>query len=185
MILQHYKIVFAGSMGAGKTTAIQTISNIDILSTEAINTDLEAHSKQLTTVGIDYGEITLEDGVKVGLYGTPGQDRFDFIWDVITQGAIGTIILIDHSVANPLLDLERYVEYFQNKTTNIVIAITHTDVKTTHHTRIYYDWMQQKSYSLPLFFIDARIKNDILLLLNALISSAEIEAQFSEQGTAP
>lgn len=77
MILHQFKLVFAGSMGAGKTTAIRTISNIDVLSTEAINTDLEAHQKSLTTVGIDYGELVLEDGVKVGLYGTPGQQRFN------------------------------------------------------------------------------------------------------------
>ena len=57
MILQQYKIVFAGTMGAGKTAAIQTISQIQVLSTEALNTDTAAHQKALTTVGIDYGEI--------------------------------------------------------------------------------------------------------------------------------
>ena len=58
MILQHYKIVFAGTMGAGKSAAIQAISDINVLSTEALNTDTQAHHKALTTVGIDYGEIT-------------------------------------------------------------------------------------------------------------------------------
>lgn len=74
MILQQYKIVFAGTMGAGKTTAIQSISDIPVLCTEALNTDQHAHQKMLTTVGIDYGELTLEDGIKLGLYGTPGQE---------------------------------------------------------------------------------------------------------------
>ena len=66
MIIQQYKIVFGGTMGAGKSRAIKALSEIEVLSTEALNTDLESHEKMLTTVGIDYGEITLDDGVKVG-----------------------------------------------------------------------------------------------------------------------
>jgi signal recognition particle receptor subunit beta len=65
MILQQYKIVFAGSMGAGKTEAIKSLSEIPVLATEAFNTDSQAHNKMQTTVGIDYGEITLDDGVKL------------------------------------------------------------------------------------------------------------------------
>ena len=102
MILQQYKIVFAGSMGAGKTEAIRSLSEIPVLATEAFNTDDQSHKKMNTTVGIDYGEVTLEDGNKVGLYGTPGQGRFDFMWGVICKGAIGMILLIDHSIENPL-----------------------------------------------------------------------------------
>ena len=79
MILQKYKIVFGGTMGAGKTEAIKSLSEVNVLSTEAYNTDEQSHSKTLTTVGIDYGEIKLDDGITVGLYGTPGQDRFDFV----------------------------------------------------------------------------------------------------------
>ncbi|ENV74878.1 hypothetical protein F944_02744 [Acinetobacter ursingii DSM 16037 = CIP 107286] len=115
MILQQYKIVFAGSMGAGKTEAIKSLSEIPVLATEAFNTDQAAHEKQQTTVGIDYGEITLEDGVKIGLYGTPGQTRFDFIWTVICEGAIGVILLIDHSVEAPLEELEAYLESFKSR----------------------------------------------------------------------
>ena len=113
MILQRYKLVFAGSMGAGKSTAIQTISSIDVLSTEAINTDLNAHKKAQTTVGIDYGELILEDGNIVGLYGTPGQERFDFIWDIITEGALGVILLIDHTTENPIEQLNEYLTYYK------------------------------------------------------------------------
>ena len=79
LILQKYKIVFGGKMGAGKTEAIQSLSETTVFSTEALNTDQDAHSKALTTVGIDYGEIKIEDDVVVGLYGTPGQERFDFL----------------------------------------------------------------------------------------------------------
>jgi len=175
MILQHYKIVFAGTMGAGKSAAIQAISDINVLSTEALNTDTKAHHKALTTVGIDYGEITLEDDLKVGLYGTPGQERFNFIWSVICKGALGRIILIDHSVHNPIQQLNEYLESFKQMSNNIVIGITHLDAKTENTTAIYRNWAAQQSATYPLFFIDARVKDDVLLLLEALIATAEIQ----------
>ena len=180
MILQQYKIVFAGSMGAGKTEAIRSLSDIPVLSTEALNTDQERHSKLETTVGIDYGEVTLEDDLKIGLYGTPGQSRFDFIWPVICQGAIGAIILIDHNIENPLTEIESYLETFQNYTDNIAIEITHTDeIKTNQDTSIYKDRLIQQDLYSPLFFIDSRKKEDVLLLLEALITSVEVNHNIS------
>jgi uncharacterized protein len=174
MILQQYKIVFAGTMGAGKSAAIQTISQISVLSTEAINTDTQAHVKAMTTVGIDYGEISLDDNIKVGLYGTPGQERFNFIWNVICKGALGTILLIDHSVADPIHELNEYLAAFAQMSSNIIIGITHLDAKTEHTTLIYREWQQKQQQNYPLFFVDARVKDDILLMVEALISNAEV-----------
>ena len=174
MILQQYKIVFAGAMGAGKSAAIKTISQIEVLSTEAINTDTAAHQKSLTTVGIDYGEIILEDDIKVGLYGTPGQERFNFMWSVICKGALGTILLIDHSIDDPITALNEYLTTFKEISTNIIIGITHVDEKATQNTSIYRDWQQKQQHTYPLFFVDARAKEDVLLLVDALIANAEI-----------
>ena len=174
MIIQQYKIVFGGTMGSGKSSAIKALSEIDVLSTEALNTDLESHEKMLTTVGIDYGELTLEDGVKVGLYGTPGQDRFDFIWAVICKGAIGTIVMIDHTAENPLIDLDQYVQAFQPFGNNIVIAVTHIDRKPERTLSIYRDWLKARELNYPLFFVDARQKDDVLLLVETLIANIEV-----------
>lgn len=179
MILQQHKIVFAGSMGAGKTEAIRSLSDIPVLLTEALNTDQQSHTKMETTVGIDYGEVTLGDGTKIGLYGTPGQSRFDFIWSAICKGAIGAIILIDHTISNPLAELENYIETFQNYTANIAIGITHTDLDTENSTLIYKDWLIRQDLYSPLFFIDARQKEDVLLLLEALITSIEVNHQIT------
>ncbi len=173
MILQQYKIVFAGSMGAGKTEAIRSLSDIPVLLTEAFNTDQHSHAKLETTVGIDYGEVSLDDGLKIGLYGTPGQSRFDFIWPVICRGAIGAVILIDHNAEAPLQELESYLETFQNYTDNIAIGITHVD-STLKSTNIYKEWLLRQELFSPLFFIDARKKDDVLLLLEALITSVEV-----------
>lgn len=174
MIIQQYKIVFGGTMGSGKSSAIKTLSEIDVLSTEALNTDLESHEKMLTTVGIDYGEITLDDGVKVGLYGTPGQDRFEFIWAVICKGAIGTIVMIDHTAENPLIDLDHYVQAFQPFGDNIVIAVTHIDRKPERTLSIYRDWLKARELNYPLFFVDARQQDDVLLLVETLIANVEV-----------
>lgn len=174
MILQQYKIVFAGTMGAGKTEAIRSLSDVPVLLTEAFNTDDDSHAKMETTVGIDYGEVTLDDGVKIGLYGTPGQSRFDFIWPVICRGAIGAIVLIDHNIENPIQELENYLEVFQNYTDNIAIGITHVDLASEQPTSIYKDWLISQELYSPLFFIDARKKDDVLLLLEALITSVEV-----------
>lgn len=174
MILQQYKIVFSGSMGAGKTEAIRSLSDVPVLLTEAFNTDTDSHNKMETTVGIDYGEVTLEDGTKIGLYGTPGQERFNFIWPVICQSALGAIVLIDHNTEGPLEQLESYIETFQNYTDNIAIGITHIDLHSDKSTNMYREWLIENDLYAPLFFIDARKKSDVLLLLEALISAVEV-----------
>ena len=170
MILQQYKIVFAGSMGAGKTEAIKSLSEIPVLATEALNTDSQAHNKMQTTVGIDYGEITLDDGVKIGLYGTPGQSRFDFI----CQGALGVILLVDHNSKVPLEELEGYLDTFKDYTKNISIGITHVDENKEHTTSIYREWLIQNEYQYPLFFIDARKQEHVLLMIESLIAALEV-----------
>ena len=72
---REYVVLAAGPMGAGKTTAIAALSEIPVVSTDAVNTDLARNAKATTTVALDYGEITLGDGDKVRLYGVPGQER--------------------------------------------------------------------------------------------------------------
>ena len=180
MILQQYKIVFGGTMGAGKSAAINALSDIPVVSTEAVNTDLDAHSKYLTTVGIDYGEISLEDGTKIGLYGTPGQDRFDFMWTIVCQGAIGTVVLIDHSNPDRLKDLEFYLDAFQKYSTNIVIGVTHIDEQNDQLLKIYYDWMSVNNRHHPLFAVDARQKDHVLLMIETLIASLEVQSVAAE-----
>jgi uncharacterized protein len=174
MILQRYKIVFGGTMGAGKSAAIQALSDIPVLSTEALNTDQSVSDKAWTTVGIDYGEIKLEDDLIIGLYGTPGQDRFDFMWDIICQGTMGIVLLIDHSRAERLQDLEFYLNAFKGYSANIVIGVSHVDVSDDQMLKIYRDWLNLHDFNCALFQIDAREKDDVLLMLEALLATAEI-----------
>ena len=89
------------------------------------------------------------------------------------RGAIGAVILIDHNAEAPLQELESYLETFQNYTDNIAIGITHVD-GTLKSTNIYKEWLLRQELFSPLFFIDARKKDDVLLLLEALITSVEV-----------
>lgn len=178
MLLQQHKIVFGGTMGAGKSEAIKMLSDIPVIETEAINTDIDAHSKYLTTVGIDYGEIILDEETKIGLYGTPGQERFKFMWSIVCKGAIGTVILIDHTSPERLQDLDTYITAFEAYGENIVIGITHLDEQDDEMLKIYRDWMKTHQYHYPLFAVDARQRDDVLLMIEALIATVEVQNIF-------
>lgn len=168
---REYKIVFAGSMGAGKTTAIRAISEIDPVSTDVFNNDREAHAKESTTVAIDYGQITLSDSLRLRLYGTPGQGRFSFMWQVVSRGALGVIILIDNSAPDPLADLAVYLDAFADfgKRHAVVIGVgrteTHSKPSLDDHARLLAD----KGWRVPVLAVDVRERDDVLFLLNSLL----------------
>src|SRR6058998_3527583 len=91
------KIVVTGPFAAGKTTLIRTISEITVLSTEKGITDETRSRKAETTVAMDFGRITIDRDLVLYLFGTPGQDRFDFMWEILGEGMLGYILLVDAS----------------------------------------------------------------------------------------
>ncbi len=91
------KIVVTGPFSAGKTTLIRTISEITVLSTEKDISDHTRSRKAETTVAMDFGRITIDRDLVLYLFGTPGQDRFDFMWEILGEGMLGYILLIDSS----------------------------------------------------------------------------------------
>jgi small GTP-binding protein len=91
------KIVVTGPFSAGKTTLIRTISEITVLSTEKDITDHTKSRKAETTVAMDFGRITIDRDLVLYLFGTPGQDRFDFMWEILGEGMLGYILLVDAS----------------------------------------------------------------------------------------
>lgn len=128
---RHHKIVFAGPVGAGKSTAIAAVSDFPPVRTDELASDMTAGRKAQTTVALDYGAIALANGEKVHLYGTPGQQRFDFMWDIVTRGGAGLVLLVDNSRAEPLRDLRFFLSAFRGfiDDTQAVVGITHYDDK--------------------------------------------------------
>ena len=92
---QAVKIVVTGPFAAGKTTLIRTISEITVLSTERGITDSTRSRKAETTVAMDFGRITIDRELVLYLFGTPGQDRFDFMWEILGEGMLGYVLLVD------------------------------------------------------------------------------------------
>lgn len=170
-----YKIVFSGPMGAGKTQAIATLSDIPVVSTEAKNTDLGTNEKALTTVGMDYGELRLKNGQSIGLFGTPGQRRFDFVWPILAENALGVVLLINHSGDDPIADLSSYLSTFEGFFDGrIVIGVSRVDVKPERPFSIYQEWLESKNINLPVFPVDMRKREDVLLLVETIIASLEM-----------
>lgn len=170
------KFVFTGSVGAGKTTAIKAISEVAPISTEAKPSENSViKRKPTTTVAMDYGELTLDDNQKVYLYGTPGQRRFDFMCNILTQGALGLIILIDNTHEDPMGELDYYLNlnaaFLQN--TAAVIGVSHFDVTNQPTIDDYYQALHERGDPWPVIHVDARDKDDIIILLNTLLATLE------------
>ena len=169
------KLVFAGSMGAGKTTAIRAISEIEPISTEVENSDRSEFDKDHTTVALDYGELTLSSGEKLGLYGTPGQLRFDFMWEIVATGALGIVVLIDNSRPDPMADLTRYLSAFRAhaQTGAIVVAIGRMDTHPSPNLADYSHHLEELQLIIPIMPADVRNREDVIEVLEVLFHQIE------------
>jgi len=175
----EHKILFTGTMGAGKTTAISAVSAVKMVSTEAVNTERSLFAKATTTVGLDYGEVSLEDGSVLRLYGTPGQRRFEFMWKIIARGALGVIILVDNSRPDPISDIGIYLENFRTlvEAGAVVIGVGRTETHSSPTTDDYYDYLAKRNLMLPVLEVDVRRGEDVLMLLDVLFSVLETADQ--------
>jgi signal recognition particle receptor subunit beta len=174
----EHVILFAGPMGAGKTTGVSTLSDIPIVRTEAINSDTERNAKATTTVGLDYGQITLNEGEVVRLYGVPGQERFEFMWRILETRARGLVLLLDHGARDPLGDLDLFLDKFRllSKRGAAVIGVTHSDQPSALTIEHYYEHLSRKGLSLPLYEVDARNHHEMVVLLTTLVVLIESRA---------
>ncbi|GAA1791356.1 ATP-binding protein [Planosporangium flavigriseum] len=126
------KVLIAGGFGVGKTTFVGSVSEIEPLSTEEILTTASAatdslagvESKSTTTVAMDFGRITIDDQLILYMFGTPGQDRFWFMWDELSDGALGAVVLAD---TRRLQDCFAAVDFFESRGINFLVAVNDFD----------------------------------------------------------
>jgi signal recognition particle receptor subunit beta len=163
-------------MGAGKTTAIRAISDSPPVSTEVANSEQELCAKVSTTVALDYGQLRLEDGTAVRLYGTPGQQRFAFMWEILCRGSLGVILLIDGSSASALQDFGTYVDLFRNVCPDrpFVIGVGRIEAGDWDTLDRYSSALDSRGIVAPVFGVDVRNRQDVLLLVETLIRLLEI-----------
>jgi hypothetical protein len=170
-----HKIIFTGPVGAGKTTAIESISDIEMVRTDAKASDMTTRRKPATTVAMDYGLIRLSDREKVHLYGTPGQERFDFMWDILTKGGIGLVLLLDNTRPAPFEDLRFYVTAFREfiENTRLVVGVTQMDVQPTPVIEEYARRLRELDLLCPVYEVDARKREDVSMLIQTLLLSID------------
>ncbi len=173
--MSQYKIIFTGPVGAGKTTAIQSISDGEAIKTDAVASDMTKSRKSETTVAMDYGVMSLDDGEKIHLYGTPGQERFDFMWDILTVGGLGLVLLLDNTRADPFQDMKFFLDSFAEfiSDTSVAIGVTQMDLSSTPTLDDYHQQLKKHKLRPAVFAVDAREKNDVSLLLQALLLSID------------
>ncbi len=128
--MQTVKMVITGPFSAGKTEFIQSVSEIDVVTTERkISSDAE-RVKNETTVAMDFGRITVDDDLVLYLFGTPGQRRFDFMWEILSEGMLGFIVLVDSVRPETFREAKHILEVFRGyaNTTPYVVAANKQDL---------------------------------------------------------
>ncbi len=170
------KILITGTVGAGKTTAIAAVSDTQPLSTDVRNNDASV-TKALTTVGMDYGELALEGGEVLRIYGTPGQERFSFMWKILVRGALGLVILIDNSRPDPLADLDVYLHGFADfiATSACVVGVGRMEAHPSPDINRFAEHMERAGARCPVIALDVRQRSQVLALFDLLLVQMETD----------
>jgi signal recognition particle receptor subunit beta len=182
----EHVILFTGPMGAGKTTAIKALSEIEVVSTEANNSERHVVDKPTTTVALDYGEIVIGNDEKIRMYGIPGQRRFDFMWAILKQRAEGMVLLVNNDLADPIAEMLAFMDDFRELCDHggVVVGISRSDLAPEPTTSDYARALEEvyPELTVPIFTVDPRDPNHMQMALLTLIINLEMRATFGQAG---
>ena len=167
--MQSVKVVVTGPFNAGKTTFIKAVSEITVLSTERQVSATSGEAPGETTVAMDFGRITISDDVVLYLFGTPGQERFSFMWETLSEGMLGFVLLVDAEDSASHEDAKSMIAFFRSMSdVPFVVAankVAPTDMKTLRQVRS----AIALSDEIPLLPVDAREKESVKAVLLGLL----------------
>ena len=133
--MQNLKIVVTGPFNAGKTEFIRSVSEIDVVNTERRISSAAEKVKETTTVAMDFGRITVDEDLVLYLFGTPGQKRFDFMWEILSEGMLGFVVMVDSTRPETFREARSILETFRRYAqTPYVVAANKQDSKDAWET---------------------------------------------------
>lgn len=178
------KIVVTGPFAAGKTTLIRTISEITVLSTEKDITDETRSRKAETTVAMDFGRITIDRDLVLYLFGTPGQDRFDFMWEILGEGMLGYILLVDADRPDSLDEAVGILEAFRRMARVPFVVALNRSAGMTPADEAQVRSVLELGHDVPVVPCDATDRESVKAVLLALLYSVVDELDAAEPARA-
>jgi small GTP-binding protein len=179
--MQVFKIVITGAYSAGKTNFIRSISDIETVSTEYEVTDPEERLlKRETTVALDFGKIAITDDVVLYLFGTPGQERFDFMWELLSEGSMGYVVMVDSCRPAHFLETQRLMERFTQITDAPFIVAANKQDDPTALPLSYIRKRLQLPYEIPLLPCIATDRESVKSVLLGLLAHIDRGVAASE-----
>lgn len=167
------RLLITGAPGSGKSSAVRSLSDIEPLISEIYQNSPHLAPQGAAQVMLDYGEMTLDADRKLEIYATPGQRRFQFMWNTLSKKAMGLIILLDHRRPNPVSDLLLYLENFEGLVDrrSIVIGVNHFDAPGGPPLESYALAFKAKGWQAPIVPLDPRKPDEALYLLSVLLTN--------------
>jgi len=167
--MQSVKVVITGPFNAGKTTFIKSVSEITVLSTERQVSDVSGEGRGETTVAMDFGRITISEDVVLYLFGTPGQERFSFMWETLSEGMLGFVLLVDISDSDSFSDATAMIQFFREMSdVPFVVAANKVAPDDLDLIRFAREQLALED-SIPLLPLDARDRDSVKSVLLGLM----------------